>query len=343
MYKTTPNTFIYSPSDLVLFERSPFASWMSRLEIDKPEQLIGIKKDQDAMMSLLAGKGLQHEAHYLEKLKTDLGAENVCVITLDKKLRAADTSAAMRVGYQVIFQAYLERDNFAGSADFLIRKEGTSSLGNYYYEAWDTKLSQSTKTYFIIQLCCYSWMLEALQGKVPEHAVVVLGNKKEETYPLAGYYYYFLNLKTQFLKAQDAFQSDWSMMPDLALCSDYGVWTTFAKDALKKSDSLALIANIRASQIKKIQELGITTLSELASTEHTSIKGISTETLNKLKAQAAIQLASRDRDKPLFNVINKNDGKGLSGLPPKSPLDIYFDIEGPCHSRWIGIFMGGQF
>ena len=328
MFKTTPNTYRYSPSDLVLFERSPFASWMARLEIDKPEQLIGIKKDQDAMMSLLAGKGLQHETHYLEKLKTDLGAENVCEINTDRKLRATDTLAAMRAGYQVIFQAYLERDNFAGSADFLIRKEGTSSLGNYYYEAWDTKLSQSTKTYFIIQLCCYSWMLEAMQGKVPEHAVVVLGNKKEETYPLAGYYYYFLNLKTQFLKAQDAYQKDWSMMPDLALCSDYGVWSTFAKDALKRSDSLALIANIRTSEIKKIQEIGITTLTELASTEQANIKGISSETLNKLKAQAAIQLASRDRDKPLFNVINKNDGKGLSGLPPKSPLDIYFDIEG---------------
>ncbi|MEY3788148.1 MAG: hypothetical protein RLZ75_2355, partial [Pseudomonadota bacterium] len=328
MYKIALNTYIFSPSDLVLFERSPFASWMARLEIDKPEQLIGIKKDQDAMMSLLAGKGLQHEAHYLEKLKTDLGADNVCEITSDRKLRAIDTLDAMRAGYQVIFQAYLERDNFAGSADFLIRKEGNSSLGNYYYEAWDTKLSQSTKTYFIIQLCCYSWMLEAVQGKVPEHAVVVLGNKKEETYPLAAYYYYFLNLKTQFLKAQDAFQNDWSMMPDLALCSDYGVWSTFAKDALKKSDSLALIANIRASQIKKIQEIGITTLSALASTELTNIKGIAAETLDKLKAQAAIQLASRDQDKPFFTVLNDNDGKGLSGLPPKSPLDIYFDIEG---------------
>ena len=62
----------------------------------------------------------------------------------------------MQDGYQVIYQAYLERNHFAGSADFLIRKQGKSTLGNYYYEAWDTKLSQVTKTYFIIQLCCYS-------------------------------------------------------------------------------------------------------------------------------------------------------------------------------------------
>ena len=130
MFKPTPNTYLYSPSDLVLFERSPFASWMARLEIDKPEQLIGIDKDQDKMMALLAKKGNEHEASYLEKFKTDLGAENVYEITPDKTLRATDTLEAMKAGYQVIFQAYLKRDNFAGSADFLIRKEGVSSLGN---------------------------------------------------------------------------------------------------------------------------------------------------------------------------------------------------------------------
>ena len=42
MYKTQASYF-YSPSDLVLFDRSPFASWMARLAIDKPEQLAGIK------------------------------------------------------------------------------------------------------------------------------------------------------------------------------------------------------------------------------------------------------------------------------------------------------------
>jgi len=327
MYKNL-NTYLYSPSDLVLFERSPFASWMARLAIDKPEQLVGIDKDQDKMMSLLADKGLQHEGNYLEQFIHDLGADNVCKINEDKETRAAETLKAMQSGYQVIFQAYLERENFAGSADFLIKKAGHSNLGDYYYEAWDTKLSLSTKTYFVLQLCCYSWMLEAAQGKVPDHAVVVLGNKKQETYTLAAYYHYFLNLKTQFLKAQTAFQSDWTMMPDLALCSDYGVWSSFAKDELEKSDSLALVANIRKSQIKTLQDIGINTLSDLAITEHTNIKGISPDTFTKLKAQAAIQLASRGQDKPLFKVLNADDGKGLSGLPPKSKLDIYFDIEG---------------
>jgi uncharacterized protein len=124
------------------------------------------------------------------------------------------------------------------------------------------------------------------------------------------------------------------MLPDPALYSDYGVWGSFAKHLLEESDSLALVANIRRAQIKKLLELDISTLSTLASTELTSIKGIAPETFDKLKAQAAIQLASRGQAKPLFTVINNDDGKGLSGLPPKSPLDIYFDIEG--HPLVIG-------
>ena len=327
MYKKQ-SAYLYSPSDLVLFERSPFASWMARLAWEKPEQLAGIEKDQDKMMNLLADKGLQHEGNYLEQFIHDLGVDKVCKISEDKETRAAETIKAMQAGYQVIFQAYLERENFAGSADFLIKKAGHSNLGEYYYEAWDTKLSLSTKTYFVLQLCCYSWMLEAVQGKVPEHAVVVLGNKKQESYRLAAYYPYFLKLKTQFLKAQADFQSAWAMMPYLAFCSDYGVWSSFAKEQLEKSDSLALVANIRKSQIKKLQDIGVSTLSDLAVTEQASIKGISSDTFDKLKAQAAIQLASRGKEKPLFKVINEHDGKGLSGLPPKSKLDIYFDIEG---------------
>ena len=69
MFKPTPNIYLYSPSDLVLFERSPFASWMARLEIDKPEQLIGIDKDQDKMMALLAKKETNMRLVILRNLK----------------------------------------------------------------------------------------------------------------------------------------------------------------------------------------------------------------------------------------------------------------------------------
>lgn len=122
MYKQS-NSLIFSASDLILYMRSPFASWMSRLEIENPEQLSGIEKDQDQMLALLASQGNDHESDYLKTLKTQLGADNVKEIERNDQAASA-TLQAMKDGYQVIFQAYLERDQFKGYADFLVRRDG---------------------------------------------------------------------------------------------------------------------------------------------------------------------------------------------------------------------------
>jgi predicted RecB family nuclease len=328
MYKNNQNDITYSASDLVLQMSSPFASWMSRLALDFPERLEEVEKDQDEMMGLLADKGNAHEEHFLQQLKAEYGAENVAEIKADRRTAAKETQEAMQAGCAVIFQAYLQRDNFAGYADFLVRCEGQSELGDYYYEAWDTKLSKSTKPYFIIQLCCYSWMLEKAQGRRPEEIVVVLGDNAKERFRIAAYYSYFKNLKEQFLTAQESFTGDAESMPDPALASDHGAWGSYAKQLMEASDSLALVATIRKTQIKRLRDEGIDSLTQLANSKLSHVKGISPETFEKIKAQADIQLKSRGQEKPQFKVIEDDHGKGLSALPLASELDMFFDIEG---------------
>ncbi len=328
MYKLTSDVRVYSPSDLVLFMRSPFAAWMERLKIDKPEQLADIPKDVDLMMDLLASKGNLHESEYLNLIKEKYGADNVAVIERDSKTSAAKTLEAMQAGFDVIFQAYLQRDDFKGYADFLVKCEGSSALGDYHYEVWDTKLSKSVKPYFIVQLCCYSWMLELLQGRLSEEVVVVLGDKKQERFRIAAYSSYFLNLKQRFLSAQDHFSSEWSCVPDPLRCDDFGAWSSFAKQLIETSDSLSLVANIRKSQIKKLMSAGVSTLSQLAQTELSHINGLAVESYFRLRAQASIQMSSRGKDTPDFNIIEMDQSKGLSALPPHSSLDVFFDIEG---------------
>jgi predicted RecB family nuclease len=327
MYKKS-SSYIFSASDLIVHMNSPFASWMARLSIDYPERLEGIEKDHDEMMSLLADKGNEHEDLFLQYLREEYGPENVAEIEADRRTAGESTIKAMKEGHKVIFQAYLERDNFAGFADFLVRREGKSELGEYYYEAWDTKLSKSTRPYFIVQLCCYSWMLEQIQGKVPEEAVVVLGDKTKERFRIAAYYSYFHSLKQQFLQVQDAFTGAENTMPDPSLETDFGAWGSYAQQLMEQSDSLALVATIRKKQIKTLQEHGITTLTQLATTNDPQIKGITTESFEKIKAQADIQLRSRGQDKPHFKVIMNDNGKGLSSLPEPSEQDMFFDIEG---------------
>lgn len=115
--KKYKDTYSYSASDLILYMRSPFAAWMSRLEIDKPELVSDIEKEKDPLAPLLARKGDEHESNYLTQIIELYGADNVVQIARDENAANA-TIQAMQAGFQVIVQAYLQRDNFEGYADF---------------------------------------------------------------------------------------------------------------------------------------------------------------------------------------------------------------------------------
>lgn len=328
MIKTPDNTYRYSPSDLTLFMRSPFAAWMARKTLDDPAWAQRITTSADPMQALLAQKGNQHEIDFLAALKEKYGPDQISVIPTGNETIAYDeTLKAMKAGVQVIYQAYLKRDDFAGYADFLIKREGTSELGDYYYEAWDTKFSKTTQAYFVMQLCCYSWMLADMQGRLPDEIVIVLGNNNEQRLRIAAYDSYFQSLKRRFLDAQAQF--DPNAMPDPALSKDYGPWGDFAKQHLIDTDSLALVANIRKSQIKALHQAGITRLKALANTPaSTNIPGLSQQTFEKLQAQAQLQQASKGRSTPSYTVQPHPSHKGLEALPPSSNNDVFFDIEG---------------
>ena len=80
MKKDGNGTINFSPSDLIVYMGSPFASWMARLSIDRPEQLKGVEKDHDEMKNFLADKGKEHEDLFLQYLREEYGAENIAEI-----------------------------------------------------------------------------------------------------------------------------------------------------------------------------------------------------------------------------------------------------------------------
>jgi predicted RecB family nuclease len=121
----------------------------------------------DEQLQLIIAKGLEHERGFLARLRTDghdiaeldAGAQDT-VLTL----------AAMQQRKAFIYQARLQNEQFGGFADFLARADGASLLGDWHYEAWDTKLARSPHASFIIQLCAYTELLEHLQGRRPAAA-----------------------------------------------------------------------------------------------------------------------------------------------------------------------------
>jgi predicted RecB family nuclease len=317
----------FSPSDLITYMDSPFASYMERLRIEDPN-IRGLMDEEDTLLQSLQSKGYEHEDAFLGSLKS--GGKTIVEVDKDCSTSASadQTIKAMKDGAEIIAQAYLSHERFAGYADFLFKVPGDSKLGAYHYEVWDTKLSKKLKPYFAVQLCCYSEMLEALQGRLPENMVVVLGNNKQEARSVRNYYAYYQALKTVFLTYQDNF--DASAMPDPGDSQAYGRWSTCAQKRLENDDHLSRVANITRGQIKKLATVGITTLTKLAETDVQSVPKLNNEVFMRAKAQARIQLASEGKEVPGFEVLPHEVGeaKGLALLPPQDPADIFFDIEG---------------
>ena len=225
---------------------SPFASWMDQYALRFPETL-QLKDAQDPLTNILSQRGLAHEYQLEDTFK----AQRLSLVKVEGKddsEKKKITLSAMKQGIDVIVQARLEMNGFMGYSDFLIKVEGTSNLGNFHYEVWDTKLSKHLKPSYIIQLCCYAEMLEVMQGVRPQNIVLVLGNGEKKRLRTNDCFQYYLGLKQSFLSAQSDF--DPNNKPDPADFQVWGAWSTYAEKLLIEKDHLFQIANITRGQIK---------------------------------------------------------------------------------------------
>lgn len=317
-------TMIFSPSDLTLYMQSPFASWMEHYFLINPDS--DPKPDQpDLMLSLLQEKGNAHELSILSRFK----ANGLSIKDLSNTNNSIEnTLNAMKDGIDIIYQAFLEKSPFAGRSDFLVRVPGKSALSDYHYEVWDTKLSRKVKPNYVIQLCSYTDMLGDIQGFRPENFVIVLGSEEELRLKVDNYFYYYEQLKRSFLDFH--LNINLENTPDPADSRSWGRWIEYAESLLINRDHLSQVANITNSQIKKINKAGIITVKDLIDSKSDRVSGIDSDVVTRLKAQAKIQKESQGRDKPLFHIYipEFNQKRGLALLPPHSPLDIFFDVEG---------------
>jgi uncharacterized protein len=327
--KRTTSSYRFSPSDLINYVRSEFITWMERFYLDHPGEA---EPDPDSEeMQIVQDKGIEHELNFLAALKAD--GRGVMDFGTQKEHFQA-TVAAMRRGDEIIYQGYLQRDEFAGYPDFLVRVDSPSSLGAWSYEPWDTKLARHPKPYFLVQLCCYAEMIEAVQGVRPSHLSIVLGAKTDAgpetvTFRTDDFFFYYRALKEAFLEQQRAF--DPAQQPEINPFADLGRWAGYAERILEERDDLALVANIRSTQRRKLLETGITTVAALASADGIHVPRLNDGTLDRLRRQARLQISSRGKDRPDFELLPSQGAEGPLGLallPPASDGDVYFDMEG---------------
>ncbi len=320
--KTLRGSIIYSPSDLIRFLASPFASWLDRYRFENPGVISpdGATEENE----LLARSGDEHESAILSEFKNS--RPGLAIIEREDAEQASrDTAAAFARKSPVIFQAALATGRFAGFADFLILDDAGR------YQVWDTKLARSVKPYYPVQLCCYAEMLAAQIGEGMHDKIgVILGNKETVELRTEDYIHYYRRLKASFLDLQDGFSGKLSDCPEPMPRADHGRWSTHAERFFLERDHLVQVAGITTGQIAKLQGHGIRTVADLAGSAGAAVAKLDASTLHKLAAQARLQCLTRearitDPDaKPAFELLPDQapNGQpiGLATLPPSTVL-----------------------
>ena len=112
----------YSPTDLVRYLGSPYASWYDRLVLHESKHL-QYRDPENAMSQTLARRGYVHEEGVTEAFKADRKAV-AKPTSKSKQKQLSETIALMRSGVDIIEQAVLTLDDITGYADFLVRVPG---------------------------------------------------------------------------------------------------------------------------------------------------------------------------------------------------------------------------
>ncbi|HEX7078450.1 MAG TPA: TM0106 family RecB-like putative nuclease [Candidatus Eisenbacteria bacterium] len=290
--------------------------------------------------AVLRERGLAHERAYLAHLE----AQGRRITRLDEgedgRRDLERTVAAMYAGDEVIAQATLAGARWQGRADVLLRVERPSGLGAWSYEALDTKLARETKAGTILQLCLYSDLLREVQGALPErmHVVPRRPDFPLETYRVEDYLAYYRLVRRRLEAAVDERTVDERAgdgdppatypepVPHCEICR----WWPQCDRRRRADDHLSLVAGISRLQTRELESREIDRLAVLAAEPlplRWKPRRGAQEGYGRVREQARIQLAGRNENRPLHELLPVEPGRGLAMLPEPSAGDLFLDLE----------------
>lgn len=312
-------TVVYSASDLAAAARCEYAllrAFDAKLSWGPP-----IAADDD-LLARAARLGDDHEQRHLDQLRVEVG-ENAVRIgrpahSREALVAAAEaTRAAVDDRAPMIAQAAMFDGRFVGFADFLVlEKDG--------YRLRDTKLARSVKVTALLQLAAYADALRNAGVPVLDEVELALGNGTLVPYPMSELLPVYRSRRAVLENLLDEHFA--GGVP--VRWGDASVWACLrcpeCDAEIQAREDVLTVAGLRTTQRARLNDAGISTLGQLA--RHSgSVPGVSAATLEKLVLQARLQDSSVADGVPGYEVV---DPAALSGLPPASPGDLFFDFEG---------------
>jgi uncharacterized protein len=190
----------------------------------------------------------------------------------------------------------------------------------------DTKLARHPRPEHALQLSFYSQALEQVQQVAPDLAYVVLGTRERVPIRLADVTAYFRRVRERFGVAVGARPATGPYPCHYCSFCDY---RKPCEDQLVREDHIVRVAGIQRTQVKRCFAGGISTLAALAeSAPGTVVARLAASTFQGLREQAGLQLVRQRTGALEWRALAVEPGRGFAALPPRSPGDVIFDLEG---------------
>jgi len=292
---------------------------------------------------MLEKRGFEHEARVFEHLART--SQDIVEIAMgpgagSRAAAVAETQQAMARGAQVIAQGVLVNERWFGRPDFLLKVDQPSRLGAHSYVVVDAKLANEAKARAVLQLCAYSELLSEQQGREPEFLYIAPGGADVRLIGLrtADFASYYRLSKLRLEAFVDAgAQGDGYPEPveHCGVCS----WWKRCEERRRADDHLSLVAGITARQRDRLNAVGVARVTDLGAMDRARrVEGIAKESLARVREQARLQVAGRNADKPLYELLlDVEPHFGLDRLPTPSSGDMFLDLEGDPFVRVSGL------
>lgn len=322
--KIKNNKFLVSPSDLNNFVACKYTV-LNEIKYHNKE----IRKSPDrANDKLWKEMGVEHEKRHYKILKEKYKKSITIKSDLNEKDRFDETVRAIQKGYDLIYHAYLIDDNLRGEADFLIKCDTKSDLGDYSYEVYDTKITRNLKPRHITQITAYSDMLGKIQKVLPEKMYLIDGSDEYHSFKTIEYIDLFNHSKKEFIKFLSNTSKE-KIYPEKCSYCNLCDWKDECDKTWENDNYINLVAGSNKSQIEKLKKNKIRTVEQLSKTKLTAIDlKINAESFKKIQLQAQLQEEKRNTGEDKIVILDSDFGKGFYKLPKPDEGDVFFDIEG---------------
>ncbi|WP_235735349.1 TM0106 family RecB-like putative nuclease [Nocardioides alcanivorans] len=327
-------TLRWSASDLSVAAQCEYALLRAMdYELRRAPRVI---HEEDLLQRHIADLGNRHEARLLEEFRARGGLVELRQMASYEEGSLRDESQATLKVFEdeptTIHQAAFYDGEFFGYADFVERTEAG-------WLVCDAKLARSAKPQALLQLGAYAAQIRSLGLPLAPTVALLLGNGERVEFPATDVLPVFEERRSRLreLLATHAASGRAAAWGDerYVACGRCDECT----EAAAEVDDVLLVAGVRMDQRRKLREVGIATVADLASAT-VQPDGMVGATFAKLRAQADLQwrqMESRGADTgdmPVEYRLTATAADTLRRLPAPSPGDLFFDFEGdPMHEE----------